>query len=130
MKLSIQAASQLAGGLRGLDGYQKLTSDGKPITEYFKLDGQVRLDIAIGLNRIDGALAVFNKARQDLVRQNAGDTGQIPPEKMAEFVAAEQEMLNAEQEIEIPAISKAGLKLDENPIPGTTLSLIVPLLAD
>lgn len=130
MKLSIQAASNLASGLRALDGYQKLTSDGKPVTEYFKLDGDVRLNIAIGLNRLDSVLAVFNKARQDVVRSFAGDTGQIPPEKMAEFVAAEQSMLAAEQDIDLGTIPKAALRLEENPIPGTVLSLIVPLLAD
>jgi hypothetical protein len=130
MKLSINAASAIAGGLRGLDGYQKLDATGKPITEFFKLDGDIRLNIAIGLNRIDAALGVFSKARQDMARSFAGDTGQIPPDKQAEFVAAEQQMLAAEQEIDIPAIPKAALKLDDNPIPGTTLSLIVPILAD
>ncbi len=58
------------------------------------------------------------------------ETGNLPAVAAAEFAAAQNEILDAEQDIDLAPIPVEELKLDTNPIPPTVLSLVRPILRD
>ena len=131
MKLTLQVMLGVAAGLRGLDGYDKIVKDGereRVVKEYYKLGGGLRLLIAKNLNLLDVQQVLYQKARAELVRSMLDDTGEIPKNKTADFLAEERKMLEVESEIDLAVIKPNELNLDVNPIPGTTLSLIQPIL--
>lgn len=131
MKLTTRAALNVAAGLRALDGYERTAKDGdreRVIKEFYKIGGGLRLSIAVSLNKLDALQQAQQQAYSGLAMAAADDKGQIPPEKVAELAKTQNEMLDAEQDIDLGVIDPADLKLDENPIPVTVLSLIQPIL--
>lgn len=131
MKLTLQSALTIAAGLRSLDGYDRIVKDGereRVVREFYKLGGGLRLSIAMSLNKLDALQVAHQKTYSVLAMAAADEKGEIQPAKVAELTKAQNDMLDAEQEIDLAPIEVAGLNLDANPIPGTTLSLIQPLL--
>lgn len=131
MKLTLQMALAIAAGLRGLDGSDRIVKDGereRVIKEYYKLGGGLRLLIAKNLNLLDIQQTLYQKARAELVQTMLDDTGEIPKNRIAEFLAEERKMLATESEIDLAIIRSGELNLDTNPISVTTLSLIQPIL--
>jgi hypothetical protein len=131
MKLTTEQAITIAAGLRGLDGYDRIAKDGEReriVRELYKLGGGLRLSVAKNLNKLDALQGIYQRARADLVASMADPKGEVPQARMAEFVAEERKMLDADQDIDLAMIKEDELKLDQNPIPATTLSLIQPLL--
>lgn len=131
MKLSIEQIIQVNVGLAALDGYQKIIKDGEReriAQELYKLGGGLRLCIAKNKNRIETILTAFQKARNDLIYQYGKGTAVVPDDKAEAFSKDERPMLEMEHDIEISEIDVDQLKLDENPIPGTVLSALMPIL--
>lgn len=131
MKLSIEQMIQINGGLAALDGYQKIIKDGereRVAQELYKLGGGLRLSIAKNKNKIEQILTAFQKARNDLVYQYGNGSASVPDDKAEAFSRDERPMLEMEHDIDISAIDVDQLKLDENPIPGTVLSALMPIL--
>ena len=131
MKLTLQSALAVAQGLRGLDVFDRIVKDGEReriVKEYYKLGGGLRLMIAKNLNLLDAQQTLYQKVRADLVRTMLDDTGEIPKNKTADFLAEERKVLEGEIDIDLSIIKSTELNLDANPIPATTLSLIQPIL--
>lgn len=131
MKLTLESALTIAAGLRGLDGYDRIAKDGEReriVREFYKLGGGLRLSIAKNLNKLDAVQGAYQKASADLMASMIDGKGEVPPARKAELAKEDRKMLEAEQDIDLVMIKEDELKLDQNPIPATMLSLIQPLL--
>jgi len=131
MKMTVQAMIDLQKGLMALDGYDKVIKDGereKTARVYYELGGGLRLLIARNLNRIEPELKALEKARNETFMQYSNGENRISPDKAVDFMKAERALLDNEVEVELIEIDQTELKLDKNPIPGTVLSVLIPLL--
>lgn len=132
MRISTETAERMLLGLRALDGYERVIKDGereRVVQELYKLGGGLRFQIAKDIAKLTIVADALHKARNDLVRGLSGGKDRIPPEKAGEFYAEERAMLDAQQDIELSMIQVEELKLDQNPIPGSILALLAPLLS-
>ena len=132
MKLTIESAISIHAGLKLLDSYERVIKDGereRVVSEFYKFGGGLRLLIAKNLNHLDVVVSTFQKARDGLVYEFSVDgKAEVPSEKMAAFGKAVRDLMDTEEEIELSKIKGDELKLDENPVPASTLSLLLPIL--
>lgn len=124
MKLTMTKVINLHGGLSSLDAYEKVVGD-KVVKELYQLGGPLRLNIARNLNRIESEVAAFQKTRNALVVEHSNGSGTVD---MPAFVMAERALLDSETEIDLILLKEADLSLNINPIPGTVLAAIMPIL--
>lgn len=129
MKITIQSAMNIAIGLRSLDGYDYAVGD-RVIKKSYKLGGKMRTAIGKSLHILDARLNILQKSTNDLIRQLSDGGNSVAKDKTGEFLVEQNAMLEAEEEFDLAAISIEGLNLEENPIPGTVLSLLHPILED
>src|SRR5262249_55414371 len=132
MKITLADAIRVHSGLKALDGYTRAVKDGQGerlIIEYFKLTPMLRLAIAMNSHELMRVEEVYAKARNALIK-SLSDPGkaQVKADKMQEFLDGDAELLKAEQDIDLTRIKAEELKLDENPIPASTLSALIPIL--
>ena len=132
MKLTIESAINIHAGLKQLDSYERAIKDGereRVVREFYKFGGGMRLLIAKNLNRLDIVVSTFQAARDGLVYEFSSDgKAEVLPEKMAAFGKAVRDLMIVEEEVELTRIKSDELKLDENPVPASTLSLLLPIL--
>lgn len=131
MKLTVQEAQKISLGLSGLDGYDRVARDGereRVVREFYKLGGGLRLLIGINQNKLDAVLSVYNKERSRIIVGLSGGGNELPKAKEGEFFERHNELLQAEQEIELKAININELRLDDNPIPASVLAMLMPIL--
>ena len=127
MKLTLTKVLNLRGALSALDSYEKAVGD-KTVRELYQLGGPLRLRIARNLNLLDPEISAYQKARNALVVQHTN--GADKKVDMANFVAAENELLESEIELDLKPIKEHELQLDKNPVPGTVLAGLMPILEE
>lgn len=133
MKLSMEKMIAARSALVALDGYDKIIKDGerdRAVRELYKLGGGLRLLIAKNINLLDKEIDPFQRARNTLVMEHADASGSVPPDKRAEFVKQERELLDAEYDVDVVPIKDDELKLDQNPIPASVLAQLGTLLVE
>lgn len=95
--------------------------------------GTARLSIAVNLNAMEPVVKHFNDERRKLFEQFAGKGVTQMDEKSPsakKFVKASEELLDTETGVDLVMLTAADLHLDENEIPGTLISALVPILSD
>lgn len=130
MLISISDLQRLNNGLLALDGYDEAVGAGdnaRVVRKFFKL-GEVRQTIAINLNRVKPVLEAHLKAHNELIQELSDGKGKVPDDKMPRFTDAYQKMLASEQEVDLMPIKISELALDDNPIPGSVLAAIAPVI--
>lgn len=112
MKLSNITAQRLLGGLR--------TIDADPDT---KLDAEIRLKIAININRVVPHVQAFEKTIQHLQSEAAKKVNGY------DFNAELSKIVDLEESFRLKLINKDDLKLKENvKIKTDTISAIAPII--
>ncbi len=119
MKLTIGRAHSLLVGLNAVDRDDKT-----------KLNGDTRLALAININRLQPIVAAYEKARNAVLTETVGD-GPLTALKEAQFSAADSDLREQEEEFDLKRISKADLRLEDNPrITGGLIAMLAPMLID
>lgn len=121
---------------QALDGHEKIVRDAqgeRAVTTPYTLGGLTRLALAQNISAIEGVVRGFEKVRKDLIRQHAGETGSFDEtdEGRAALARCNREVatiLEQEREVSLARIKSEDLRLDQNPIPGTVLSGLMPIL--
>ena len=127
---TVEQAIQIGNGLSQLDGYDDCRDGekGKDCHHLYKLSGSVRLTIALDLAEYRRIATAYTAARQGLIAQYANGSGVVPPEQVGAFNAEDRRILNLTSDVKYGRIKLSNLRVEENPIPATVLSLIVPIL--
>ncbi len=119
MKLTIGKAHSLLVGLNAVDRDDKT-----------RLNGDTRLAFAININRLQPIVAAYEKARNAVLAETVGD-GPLTAVKEAQFSAADSDLRDKEEEFDLKRISKADLRLEDNPrITGGLIAMLAPMLID
>ena len=130
--ITIGQAIELRAGLTALDGYQKDVPQGdapaKVIVSPYKLSSDTRWKIFSALTAIKPTLETFDAARADLQKRVklAGDD-------KAALAAIDQEaeqLLARKQDVKLPTLKREELALGGNPIPGSVLVALAPIIAE
>lgn len=126
MKISMAKLLSLQGALSNLDFYEKIVGD-KVVKELYTLGGAMRFRIARNMNKIEPEITAFHKARNALVTQYSNGDGKVD---MTAFALAERDLLDSQIELDLILFKEDDLALDTNPIPGTVLWGLMPIIGD
>ena len=139
-KLTVRQVIGLMNGLKMLDTAPtgQLNRDGTPVMgpTGFKFSGETLLTIAIDLNHATETFTNYQIATNALVKQLSKGGAVVPEDKRGEYLEQDTKMGNQESGILLSHINVEDLCLevkqpkcpDKNAIPGSTLSLLVPIL--
>lgn len=118
--------------LMHLDGYQKEVKD-SAITVPYKFDDSTRWNIAKNKRILKTEAEAYEETRTALIKELSPDLGDVTKEtneKQEVFRLRHRELFA--RKIEVSGILKlkksALLKDDSNPIPGTVLEYLIPIL--
>jgi anti-sigma28 factor (negative regulator of flagellin synthesis) len=98
-----------------------------------KLTGDVRIRIAIDINKLKPIASAYERARTrtfaDLQKQATGATKKSDAEVQSELVEENEKIRGEEHELELRTFLKTDLRLDDNPkITGAMMAQIWPVL--
>jgi hypothetical protein len=132
MKLTNRAVVELRQALTALDGVPTpITVEGKTqvYLKNYEFSGSTRFKIGKNLSVLRPLAEVVEKSIDAVIRQYAvpkeGTTDKmIPQEKVAEYNAERETILDIETEVAITKLTEEDLKLDVNAIPGSVLSIL------
>lgn len=124
-------AQMVLTGLIQLDGYDRVVTErgqDKVIRELYHLEAPVRLAIAADIAKLRPVLQTAQDVHNTLIRQFGGDNGQVPPARVLDFNEESKKVWSASSGVSLNHIKAGDLRLDANPIPASTLSLLAPIL--
>lgn len=114
--LTVEQVILLSNGLKALDG--------------FKLDGPVRMVIAINIAATRPIVTGYTSVREAMIVQYAHGGAKIPDAEIGRFNADDRKTLQQSLELDFLHIKRSDLKLEENQIPPSVLALLLPILDD
>jgi hypothetical protein len=137
---------ELYSALTSLDGYPRAVGD-RVITVPYEIEPKARLDIALNKAALRPIKEAIEETRNALVTEIAGERGEIPetvtdsatgkvvtnPDAMT-FQRRWKEVLEATTTVDLHTITQRALHVGDdtdakaNPIPGTVLELLLPIL--
>lgn len=127
--LTIEQALTVSAGLQQLSKYESVDKDGKPYSAYYDFSGDLRMVIALNIDLGRKLQSVHQAAQNDLVMQWVDPaTGVVPETKRNAFNVESAKLLNSPSRVGFYHIKFSDLKLDKNPIPAPTLSMIIPIV--
>lgn len=127
--LTLQQAIDVRAALLALDNYQAQDKDGRAIALPYKFSGPTRMAIARNLARANEAYQALQTANNALVAQFSGGAQQVPADKMSAYTTEINKVLQGPADVgAMVKISEADLDLATNPIPGSVLAALVPIL--
>lgn len=129
--LTVEQALTVTNGLAQLDGYDDVCTDGavqKTCRRPYKFGGGLRWTIASALAAGKPAQTTWQTVQAAIVAQYAGADGKLPEASVAKANREIAEALAKPAGITMPTIKREELKLDDNPIPPSVLSLLMPIL--
>jgi hypothetical protein len=134
VRLTTQSALNLFNGLAALDGYDRVVKKGDDeivVRGHFKFSGTFRRLLGRNMTNLRVEIDHYEKAHNALIEQLADGGNVVPPEKLADFAAQKNALLNEEVEVDLKQFSESELNLDENvAISHNVYSLIQPLLME
>lgn len=146
MQLTTQTIIDLANALASLDGRQRVLKDGdreQAIREGYKFSTGVMVAIAKNIARCKVVADAYTRANEALVKQVTGGlTRLVPPDEgnkdydaqAAAYRPANRQLLDEVHEIDLVTLKEEDLKLGsekgQNPIPGTTLAFLAPIISN
>lgn len=129
--LKIRTAIEIANALRALDGTKKIVTEGgaeKAVTVPFTFGGNTLFAMAKNLRALSTIEDNFTTARNALVKQLSDGKSQVPAEKVPEFQASLNELMEGEEEVELGMLTQGDLKLDTNPIAPAVIAALMPII--
>lgn len=129
-KLTVDQVASVTAGLSQLDTYDKTIKDGARETvvkQAYSFGGGLRWLIAGNLEKGRRVIKQYQEARAALVNSMAKD-GKIPDDKLQALNAEDRKMQEAVADVQFDRIRGDELKLNENPVPASVLSLILPIV--
>ncbi len=126
--VTVEQALNISAGLRALDSYQARDKEGKPYASPYNFSGVTRMNIATNIDRVGAVLKTYQATLNEVIKTMSGGTGTVPGDKMANYNVEVLKMLAAPAGVSLAKIKEADLKLDENPIPGSVLGLLLPII--
>ena len=139
MQLALNSALELVAALRALDGYQRVIKSGENeqiIQASYKLDGSTRRKISKNIAVLKVEAAAFQEASSKLFQEISGGVDRLNPDileeafKITQFNRENDKLLKEVIEVELLTIAAAKLQLDDNPIPGSVLASLEPIITD
>lgn len=127
-EMTVQEVLDVGVGLQQLVKAETADKDGRQVSTFYKFGSDVRIAIAVNLQQVRTVQTAFASAYNDLVLQWSSGTGNVPDDKKGLFGIEANKLSQAKTTVVFQRIKKADLKLDENPIPGPVLSLILPIV--
>jgi hypothetical protein len=128
--LTVEQVVVVANGLAQLDGYEKVVKDGaqeKVVKVPYNFGGGLRWSIAGNLEKGRAVAKRYEDSRKAVFDQMAKD-GKIPAEKEQVFTDELRKILDKPADIQLDHFKRDELKTQENPIPGSVLSLLLPIV--
>lgn len=137
VKISFQDAIILNNALSALDGRERVVKDGereRVVSEPYDLGPGLRAAIGKNLTRLKAPVEIYSNAekglRNEITKGGVIEIKAGSPE-VELFIQKRAELLKLEESIEpLIRIKRSELKLEKNPIPGTVLSAMDPILDD
>jgi len=129
--LTFEQALQVDQGLHALDGYKRIIKDGQreyEATELYKLGPGLRVQIGLAIARLDPVAREFQTQNNDLIRKYADGGTSVAAKNTQDYLAAFQALQKTSSGVVIPHIVVKELDLEHNPIQGTVLGLLNPIL--
>ena len=129
--LTVEQVLIVANGLALLDGYEDVCTDGavqKTCKRPYKFSGGARWTIANALGIGRAAQTTWQGVQAAILAPYTGADGKIPDASVAKANREIAEALAKPAGITMPTIKHDELKLDDNPIPPSVLSLLMPIL--
>jgi hypothetical protein len=140
MKLSTQTIVDLTNALAALDGYVRVIKDGdreQQVRQAYHFNPGLRAAIAKNIARCKAIADAYSKARDNTIYGLTGGLRELDPDdahQMKEFRRVNDLFLAELHEIDLVTIKESELKLGSdkglNPIPGTTLAFLAPILEE
>ena len=133
LRLTVEQALDLLAGLTALDGHEELVGEGKQqqkIVVPYTLGGPLRQAIFHDITATKPVAADFQNARNAVVIELSKGAGKLDPgsPESAKLALQTQAMMAQPVDLKLDRIKLADLKLDSNPIPGTVLAQLAPIL--
>jgi hypothetical protein len=141
LTLPVSQLSDLLTGLNALDGRDKVIREGaleRVVKVEYELDAGVRLAIGRDIMALRQVMQV-GQAENQKIRSGfiaAGrlkfsvDGQRVEGEGLAEFNEKAQAILDATADCDLYKLKASDLKLEKNPIPGTVIGSLQPILMD
>jgi hypothetical protein len=129
--LTYEQALSVDQGLHALDGYQHIVKDGQQemtVVEFYKLGPGVRVQIGLAIASLDAAAKTFAELQNKLIKQYSAGAGKVPDSAMSDYLAAISELRRTPSGVVVPHLTVKELNLDQNPIPGSVLGMLSPIL--
>lgn len=137
MKLPIRTLLELHAALASLDGRQRVIKDGeteKIVVVPYAFSGKTRWNIAKNLSVLKRVNEDYVKARDALINELSGGNGTIDENDTTSIKRMNEELkqvLDTEEDaLGLLTFDLAALNLDDNPIAGSVLVMLTPLIAD
>lgn len=138
VKVKARDLLNLQTALTSLDGHERVLEAAKDepakVAQVpYDLSGAARLAVAFDIAEVNSAITALNSARDGLIKEISGGKNSIPKEDeaaIAKFSEKFGEVLDAPVDLNLRIIAVADLKLDVNPIPGTVLAVLKPVLKE
>lgn len=132
VKLPMSRILGLANALAALDGYEDVVKDGaaeKVVRRAYKFEPGLRTSISRNITTLRPLLEGYNKEQSDLLVSITGGTLPAPntPET-ARFNIESNRVLAVEWKLNLFILRETELKMEVNPIPGTILSNLDPIM--
>jgi hypothetical protein len=130
--LTVAQALELRAGATALDGQTQVVPQGespaKIVLVPYKLTGDTRWKIASVLTALKPLLDTFDSVRQSVAKSTGADVDPKNEAKAAAFSTEINTQLQRKDEVKLPVLTKAELNLNDNPIPGSVLAALQPII--
>lgn len=126
--LTVEQALNVSAGLQQLSAQDGIDKEGRPTKVYYRFSPDLRIVIALNIDLGRNLQSRIEVAKNEIIMQKSGGSGKLTEETSPSAMLEISKLYQAPSRVNFYRIKSADLKLDENPIPGPVLSLIVPIL--
>lgn len=118
-------------GLQQLDGYDRVVKDGqneRVVRQTYNLGPGLRLSIARNMEKLRRVDASLRQARLGVLQQFSGGESKVPDGNLIAYQAEDRKLMDAPCGEDLIRIKLDELKLSENPVPASVLSVLLPIV--
>ena len=129
--LTYEQALQVDQGLHALDGYQRIIKDGqqeKVAVELYKFGPGLRVQIGLAIAKLDPITREFQDQNNKLIQKYSDGETEMSAKHLQDYLAAFKALKGTSTGLIIPHITIKELDLEHNPIQGTVIGLLSPIL--
>jgi hypothetical protein len=130
---TVSGLLMIGNGLAQLDGYDHAVKDGnteKTVHVVYSFSPALTLLIAENIQKIRNVVTVYKAAHGAIIKKLSATMEPGSPKYQTELQAEDDELLTQPiTDVHLSTIDRKELKLDENHIPPSVLSLILPIVS-